>query len=264
MSLAIRTRRDRKKRLRYVDHGSPSLMLQMLTIFILRSHGENIIVVWVGRDTAATKFYVDADLAIQHSEFFSAALKDGSKEAEERTVRLPDLDEGMAAAFEDFHSFLSSGKVTSGETDESAKYDAEKGSEEWDRLVDSWILGNVLVSGSFKDAVVDAMVHKTLTNSVPIDIHMDLYQNSSDSAPIRKLVVDIAVHIWYEEDIATLDPDDEPKLQAKFLRDVAVAFHKVKQLSKAEQAKDPIESSEGGCHYHEHGADKPCYKTMFG
>ncbi|GAB7329947.1 hypothetical protein MBLNU13_g01649t1 [Cladosporium sp. NU13] len=152
MSLAIRTRRDRKKR---------------------PSHGENIIVVWVGRDTAATKFYVNADLAIQHSEFFSATLKDGSKEAEERTVRLPGLSEGVAAAFEDFHSFLSTGKVISGETDVNAEYDGEKGNEEWNRLIDSWILGNVLLSGSFKDAVVDAMVHKVLWNSVPFDIHMD-------------------------------------------------------------------------------------------
>jgi len=169
----------------------------------------------------------------------------------------------VAAAFEDFHSFLSAGKVISGDTDESAGYDAEKGSEEWDRLVDSWILGNILVSGSFKDAVVDAMVHKTLTNSVPIDIHVDLYQNSSDISPIRKLMVDIAVHLWYEEEIADLDTEEEPEVHAKFLRDMAVAFHKVKQLSKAEQAKNPIESSEGGCRYHEHGADKPCYKTMF-
>ena len=175
----------------------------------------------------------------------------------------------MAAAFEDFHSFLSSGKVTSGEEDEDAdfdedaEYDGMKGNEEWNRLIDSWVLGNVLLSGSFKDAVVDAMVHKVLWNSVPFDIHMVLYPNSSDSSPIRKLVVDITVHKWYEEDIADVDTEVEPKVQAEFMRDVAVAFHKTKQLSKAEQPKNPIESSEGGCRYHEHGADKPCYKTMF-
>lgn len=169
----------------------------------------------------------------------------------------------MAAAFEDFHSFLSSGKVSSGEEDENAEFDGQKANEEWNRLIDSWILGNVLLSGSFKDAVVDAMVHTVLTSNTPFDIHVDLYQNSSNSSPIRKLVVDITVHKWYEEDIADVDTEVEPKVQAEFMRDVAVAFHKTKQLSKAEQPKNPIESSEGGCRYHEHGADKPCYKTMF-
>lgn len=76
-------------------------------------------------------------------------------------------------------------------------------------------------------------------------------------------MIDFAVHIWEEEEISDIDTDDKPEVQAVFLRDVAVAFHKVKQLSKAEQLANPI-SSENGCFYHEHGADKPCYKTMFG
>ena len=153
--------------------------------------------------------------------------------------------------------------VISGEEDEDAEFDGEKATQGWHRLIDSWILGNVLLSGSFRDAVADAMVHTVLTSNTPFDIHIDLYQNSSDSSPIRKLAVDITVHKWYEEDIADIDTEVKPKVQAEFLRDVAVAFHKVKQLSKAEQAKNPIELSEGGCHYHERGADKPCYKTMF-
>ena len=56
--------------------------------------------------------------------------------------------------------------------------------------------------------------------------------------------------------------DNDPAVQAEFLRDVAVALFKVKHLSEAQQAKSPI-SNKSGCFYHEHGADKPCYKTMF-
>lgn len=230
---------------------------------ISRSHGEDIIVLWVGRDTAATKFYVDADLVIQHSEFISAALKDRSKEAEERTVRLLDLSAGVAAAFESFQSFLCAGNVISGQTDERAEFDERKEDEEWNHLVDSWILGNVLLSGSFKDAVADAMVHKS-TKSVPLDIYTNLYLNSPDSSPVRKLMADIAVHVWDEEDILPVQTDDDdPAVQAKFWRDVAVALFKAKHLPETERAKNPIESSEGGCRYHEHGADKSCYKTLF-
>ena len=67
------------------------------------------------------------------------------------------------------------------------------------------------------------MIHKVLTNTVPFDIHTDLYLNSSDSSPIRKLMIDFAVHIWEEEEISDIDTDDKPEVQAVFLRDVAVA-----------------------------------------
>lgn len=75
-------------------------------------------------------------------------------------------------------------------------------------------------------------------------------------------MVDIAVHEWEEEAIATVDTDNDPAVQAEFLRDVAVALFKVKDLSAAQQARNPV-SVNNGCYYHEHGAEKPCYKTMF-
>ena len=44
-------------------------------------------------------------------------------------------------------------------------------SKTWDHFVDSWILGNSLLSGSFKDAVADAVVHKfSLAESSPFDV----------------------------------------------------------------------------------------------
>lgn len=224
--------------------------------WISRSVLGDLITVWVGRDTAAKKFYINPDLAIQHSEFFAAALQTDSEEAEPRTVRLPDLSDDVAATFENFQFFLYAGKVVSRQPDVRPDED-----EEWDRLAKSWILGNSLLSGSFKDAVVDAMVRKLL-QSAPLDIYMDLYQNSSDSSPIRKLMVDIAVHEWEEEDIAAVDTDSEPAVQAKFLRDVAVALFKCEHLSGAQQAESPI-SARSGCYYHEHDAAKACYKTMF-
>lgn len=219
----------------------------------------DLITVWVGRDAAATKFYINADLAMQHSELFSATLTKGSKAVEEQTVRLPDLSENEAAVFESFQSFLSTGKVVSGQYEGNHEED-----EEWDRLADSWLLGNSLLSGSFKDAVVDALVYKsTLEQSIPGDIYTDLYENSSDSSPIRKLMVDIAVHAWdEEEDFEKVDTDHNSAVHARFLRDVAVALFRVKHLSEAQQPKNPL-ILESGCLYHEHGADKPCYNTMF-
>jgi hypothetical protein len=221
----------------------------------------DLITVWVGRDTAAKKFYINPDLATQHSEFFKAVLESGSEEAEQQTVRLSNLDDDVAAAFESFQSFLYAGKVVSGihYDEKNADYD-----KEWDHLADSWLLGNSLLSTSFKDAVVDAIVHKlTLAQSVPLAMYSGLYRSSSDSAPIRKLMVDIAVHKWDEEDLATVLIDGAGAVQAEFLRDVAVALFKAKNLPAAQQARSPF-SAKSGCLYHEHGPEKPCYKTMFG
>jgi hypothetical protein len=75
-------------------------------------------------------------------------------------------------------------------------------------------------------------------------------------------MVDIAVHKWDEEDLETVLIDEAGAVQAEFLRDVAVALFKVKDLTAAQQAGSPF-SARCGCLYHEHGAKKPCYKTMF-
>jgi hypothetical protein len=214
----------------------------------------------VGPDATAQKFHIHADLATQHSEFFNAALKHGWKEASERVVRLPDLPGKSANGFENFHSFLYTGKVYSGYDGEVNRPDWD---EEWLRLTYSWIIGEVLLSTTFQDAVVDAIIQRmTVKQDVPLDMYEGIYLHSSNASPIRKLMVDIVVQKWRAKHISDVDTDDDPAMQAKFLQDVAVALFEVKALSKAERAKNRI-TLESGCLYHEHGADKPCYKTMF-
>jgi hypothetical protein len=68
----------------------------------LRSVLGDLITVWVGRDTAAKKFYINPDLATQHSGFFKAVLENGSEEAGHQTIRLSNLDDDVAATFEGF------------------------------------------------------------------------------------------------------------------------------------------------------------------
>ena len=223
--------------------------------------GGDIITVLVGSGGTATKYYIHADVATQHSDFFNAALKRGWKEAQERIVRLPDLPEDAAGMFEDFYSFLYMGKIYSGDDDEVNKPGRDK---EWTRLSDSWILGEVLLSTTFKDAVVDAVVHKiVVTGDVPTSLHARIYSYGSHASSIRRLLVNIAIHEWEEEDISAVEADANSAVNATFLQDVAIALFKMKKFSKTEQAKSRI-TLESSCLYHEHGADKPCYKTMFG
>jgi hypothetical protein len=184
----------------------------------------------VGPEATAIKFFIHADLASQHSEFFAAALKKGWKEAEERVIRLPDLPNDSAEMFQDFHSFLYTGRIYSGNESETNKPGYDK---EWRRPELSWILGEVLLSAAFKDAVVDAIIHKVVvTQSYPTNMYRKIYSHSFDSSPIRKLMVDIVVHGCNEKYLENVDTNADPAIKAEFLKDVAIALFKVKALFK--------------------------------
>lgn len=175
---------------------------------------------------------------------------------------MPDLPEGSAQVFEDFHSFLYTGKVYSGHEGEanSPGYD-----EEWARLEFSWILGEVLGSVTFKDAVADATVDKMATTGYhPEDMYLGIYSNGSKTSSIRKLMVDIAIHHWGSESLAKIDAEVDQVVNVRFLQDVAFAFSKLKLSSKSTEQAEVSSELESSCAYHEYGTEKPCYKTLFG
>ena len=218
--------------------------------------GGDIITVLVGLEATATRFFVHADLITQHSDFFQACLKKGWKEAEERIVRLPDLPHNSDAAFEDFHSFLYTGKVYTAEEDLSDR-------DEWHHLLNAWVLGEVLLSASFKDAVLDAVLHKMSAHS-PTEMFVSAYKYSSRGSAIRRLMVDNAVYNWTESALSFshggICESDQAAL-VLFYQSVAVALLKWKlQPEIAKKADNP--TNQATCFYHEHGG-KPCYKTMF-
>jgi hypothetical protein len=231
-------------------------------IHLLYRLGGDVITVLVGSEATATRFFVHADLVSQHSDFFQACLKKGWKEAEGRIVRLPDLPSDSGDAFEDFHSFLHTGKVYSAMEGEENAPDRDK---EWIRLMDAWVLGEVLLSTSFKDAVLDAVLHKLSTSiSTPIGMFFWAYKYSSRGSPIRRLMVDSAVCYWGEDFFSrTYDGISESEQAAvvPFYQSAAVALLKWKLQPEIAKADNPTERA-GTCFYHEHG-DKPCYKTMF-
>lgn len=164
--------------------------------------GGDVICVLVGKESHATKFFVHTELITNHSELFKAALKRGWKEAEERLVRLP---EEKPKNFENFHSFLYTGKVYSRKLNENKP--SENEDLEWSRLSEAWVLSEVLLSSTYKDAVMDTILHKAVTSMKgPETVYLDVYPKSSEDSPIRRLMVDIAVHgglilvlrsVWY-------------------------------------------------------------------
>lgn len=137
------------------------------------------------------------------------------------------------------------------------------GDKEWRRLMKAWTLGDVLLSLSFKDAVLDAILHKMFVkDAYPTRMFSQAYLNSSNGAAIRRLMVDIAVYRWDEDDMSQFVSEDRRAGVFPFFQSVSVALLKWKRQPEAEKkAEDPTKLL-GTCLYHEHG-DKPCYKTMF-
>jgi hypothetical protein len=232
----------------------------ILTTLILHRLGGDIITVLVGPKATAARFFVHSDLVSQHSDFFQACLKKGWKEAEERIVRLPDLPGNSATAFEDFHSFLYTGKVYSAIEGEVNRPNADG---EWGRLVGAWILGEVLLSGSFKDAVSDAILDKLNTGLYyPTSLFCSAYKYGSANSAFRRLMVDIAVYHWDDDTMSKLHTERDQAAILPFYQSIAVALLQWKQQPEIAKSADSPTKLEGTCFYHEHG-DKPCYKTMF-
>jgi hypothetical protein len=132
----------------------------------------------------------------------------------------------------------------------------------WIRLVNAWILGELLLSGSFKDAVSDAILNKLKTGRYPTSIFCSAYKYGSANSAFRRLMVDIAVYHWNDDAMSKLHTERDQAAIVPFYQSIAVALLQWKQQPEIAKNADSPTKVEGTCFYHEHG-DKPCYKTMF-
>lgn len=209
------------------------------------------ITVVVGTEESARNFYTHENLISQHSEFFANALRTEGQEAED-TVRRPDDD---PECFEIFARFVYTGRIfccVDGDTGDDI------GDREWSRLAKCWILGDKLSSTTFKDAISDTICEKfRFTKCSPIDLHQPLYPSSASTAPIRRLLVDIAVWGWTAETYASRTMHESWN---QFFKDLALRLCTVSE----QERKDIPPFVNQACKYHEHvAAETPCYRTMF-
>ena len=205
----------------------------------------------VGKGAAEQTFYASDALLIRHSEFFAAALRGNWRENEDHEVRLPESD---AESFGVFASFLYTGKVHVVKDDLD---EASNTNPEWQRLGLCWILGDILLSASFQDAVLDATVENLVsTSTAPVELHAAVYDRTNGDNGLRRLMVDIAIFGWDKEDllIATTHP-----ALLEFYRDVAIRY---KDLFGSEGERGLPWLEHPFARYRQHGADKPCYRTM--
>jgi hypothetical protein len=176
---------------------------------------------------------------------------------------LPDLPHTSSDAFENFHSFLYTGKVY---TVVEGEENAPGMDREWIRIMNAWILGEVLLSTSFKDAAVDALIHKLASNNAHSKgMYALAYRYSSEGSAIRRLMLDLAVTWWDEGAPLDVCADSELAILAPFFRRVCSALLKEsrslqvrKQLSflPQEQGHASIMSTATSL------ATRPCFKGL--
>ena len=180
------------------------------------------------------------------SAFFDGAFRNEWKESSENVVHLPAHD---PEHFEIFFLWLYTRRVFSCQAE---VFVGNKGGEEWDRLANAWALGAYLQATDFQDAITDAIVERAGQIFASIhSVHKIIYANSVAGAPIRKLIVDVAVRHW---DASTVEAQVSDASSSDFYRDLSIALLKDRAASNNDRV---VKAS---CDYHSHG-EKCCYKT---
>lgn len=172
---------------------------------------------------------------------------------ESRTGNIP-LREEVPEVFQTFSTFTYTGKINSykeGDTNEGRPdFDAE-----WPRLRDAWILGDKLLSQTFKDAICDAVIEKVIASQkYPIQLYWTAYGKSIQETGLRRVAIDLAVFYWRDE--VFHEEYNAHAASTEFFRDVCLRC-------KARTPGEALPWIDCGCKYHDHGTGKPCYKTMF-
>ena len=212
----------------------------------------------VGQGDIEKTFAIHKDLLVKHSAFFASAFNnDNWKESNNGRMI---MEEDASRVFDVFVRFIYLGKLFTMKTGErSESPDGFAGSDqEWARLEKCWVLGEKLLSPSFKDAVTDAAIAKCHESKQwPVDIHQVVYRSSAGPCGMRRLLVDIAVWKWSD---CTMSSRPQHVDYMQFFFDVAVAMNQLKH--NGVKGAPPF-SKVDACFYHDHGDDTPCYKTMF-
>ncbi|KAK5714077.1 hypothetical protein LTR15_010985 [Elasticomyces elasticus] len=214
-----------------------------------------MVTVSVGTGEKARDFHVHEEVIKRHSDFFNAALAgDRWQEGVERKVSLP---EDKPKTFEGFQSFIYSG--LSFLEDEASRQVSDEGRRADKELVvikHAWKLADKLQSCSYRDALTDSLALKMVAeNIVPLGMQVGLEAGISMSTGLFRLLLDVAICCWTVEPFSRLKLEDTPS-----------AFVLKLITGLAESGDRTVRDKpwlKEDCHYHDHGEEKPCYKTMF-
>ncbi|KAK0968811.1 hypothetical protein LTR54_018168 [Friedmanniomyces endolithicus] len=219
---------------------------QRKVVISLRLFGWQTVIFAVGQDLE--EFTVHEGLLCKQSSYFQSWVKEEWK-GESHIIPLPaDRPEVVNL----YIYWIHAGRIVSRSTSRPNR----QGHKELDLLVDSFVFGEKILDGPFKDAVIDAVVH---THKTPDDDETTwcpgvtainrAYKGTPSDSPLRRLLVDL----WARNDSDDwqrkgLNPDFLTALVGELLahREPRVDLH----LADAKTST---------CSYHQHGDDDLCY-----
>jgi hypothetical protein len=186
-------------------------------------------------------FSVHEVLVRASSSFFDKTMAGGWKESVQRTIKLPD-DEPKILALYTHWLYYGTLPVFCDEP-------GLPGNSEYLDLVKAYVLGDKLLDTLFQDTAIDAIVEKSHSNAqdgkrwYPVgEVIEYAYSNTTESALIRELLVDMYVYHGYSSWLH--DWADSASIPQPFLLRLAS-----KLLDQRGDSGKPIEAYR----YHSHG-----------
>jgi hypothetical protein len=144
-------------------------------------------------------FYVHESLIYASSLFFNKAISRSWKESEEHAFKLP---EGNPQIFALYSHWLYVGQIPVIVQNSTKKEVANNNYKEYYDLVKAYVLGDKLLDVKFQDSTIQAIVKKSAAPGTDGQRHYPgagtiiyAYANTTESAKIRNLFVDIYVEI---------------------------------------------------------------------
>jgi hypothetical protein len=203
-------------------------------------------------------FPVHQALLTSTSGFFQDALRDQFQGPHIREIALPFAD---TDAFMVYNKFLYNLLFCSMKDGDRRSGEANSANDlEWNRLVMCYQLGSLLRDVEFKDATIDAMIEKMISNNAPfVPLASAIYPFSNANSPHRELARDIFLVMWPRFRLACLLDNDQPD---QFRRDVLnVIGQKLEHGLGAQTIPGYFADQRDECLYHEHRLTRtPCYK----
>lgn len=182
-----------------IDHGFYSLTRSYRYDYF------DIVTVLVGPEE--TKFILPETIVCRESKFFQCACNGEWKEAAEKTVKLPEV---QPHSFGVFFGWLNTEELDfskSAHEDAPSKYDQSMSHEAFntivDRIVESFIIGDMLQSPRFCNTLVDELrrlVDGTALVPARPERHPSLFNELLQNSTIRRLVVDYTAFYLREEE----------------------------------------------------------------
>ena len=194
-------------------------------------------------------YVVHEELLCKHSPFFQAAVKKEWNETRYRIIPLPDDKQNVVSLYV---NWIYAGRILSRTSDLTNGH----GSDEMDLLVDTFVFGEKIQDGHFKDAVIDAAIKSTFSVDKDgiawfpgVTAVNRAYEGTPSGSPLRRLMVDF----WARRG---LEKWERKGLNSDFLTDLVGELLTHQQPSFGSH---PTDGETSTCSYHQHGDDDLCY-----